>query len=117
VAQAPRPDLLITWLVLGEVDAIITWHFYGNLARDHIEAIWLPPEQLTGIGKMQAAVATYSENQDRARSFVDFLTSADGQAVFEKHGYIVDTKQLANHWSGSGIGSGDQPGPGRRTQR
>ena len=36
VAQAPRPDLLITWLVLGDVDAVVTWHFYQNLAHDDI---------------------------------------------------------------------------------
>lgn len=116
VAQAPRPDLLVTWLVLGEVDAIITWHFYGELARGEIEAIWLPPELLTGIGRMQAAVATYSEDADRARGFVDFLTSIDARDVFEKHGYIVEARQLAKHWPGSGTGSGDPPGPGPRTQ-
>lgn len=117
VVHAPRPDLLMTWLVLGEVDAIITWHFYGDLAGDDIEVIWLPPEQLPGIGKMQAAVATYSENHVLASSFVDFLASADGQAVFEKHGYIVDARELAKHWTGAEIGSGDQPELDRRTQR
>ena len=108
VTQAPRPDLLLAWLLLGEVDAIVTWHFYGELARDEIEVLWLPPEQLPGIGKMQAAVATYSENYDRARDFVDFLASAHGQAVFQKHGYIVDAAELSKHWSAASTRSGDE---------
>lgn len=106
VAQAPRPDLLITWLVLGDVDAVITWHFYRELARNDIEVIWLPPEQLPGIGRIQAAVATYSENHELARSFVDFLASADGRAAFEKHGYIVDAREIAKYWPSAGIGPG-----------
>ena len=117
VAQAPRPDLLITWLVLGDVDAVITWHFYRNLAPDDIEVIWLPPEQLPGIGKMQAAVAAFTENRDLARSFVDFLASADGQAVFEKHGYMVDAKELAKHWPSAGPGPGGRPEPASQKTR
>jgi molybdate transport system substrate-binding protein len=111
VAQAPRPDLLITWLVLGDVDAVITWHFYRTLAPDEIEVIWLPPEHLPGIGKIQAAAATFSKNHDFARSFIDFLASVDGQSVFEKHGYIVDAEELAKHWLSAGPGTGDEPEP------
>jgi molybdate transport system substrate-binding protein len=117
VAQAPRPDLLMTWLVLGEVDAIITWHVYERLAPDDIEVIWLPPEQLPGVGRMQAAVSMYSEDRHRARGFVDFLASGDGQAVFERHGYIVEAKALAKHWPGADKPSRDRPelaGPPRR---
>jgi molybdate transport system substrate-binding protein len=114
VAQAPRPDLLITWLTLGDVDAVITWHFYRDLTRDGIEVIWLSPEELPGIGRMQAAVSTYSENRDLAGSFVAFLTSADGRAVFERHGYIVDAGELAKHGPSARIGPGDRPGPADR---
>jgi molybdate transport system substrate-binding protein len=98
VAEAARPDLLATWLSMGEVDAVITWHFYQSLAPDDIEVVLLPPEQLTGIGEMQVAVSAYSKNRDLAESFVDFLVSAEGKAVFSKHGYIVDAEELERYW-------------------
>jgi molybdate transport system substrate-binding protein len=98
VTEAARPDLLVTWLSMGNVDAAITWHFYQDLAPDDIEVVRLPPEQLTGIGEMQAAVSTYSKNRDLAESFVDFLASAEGKATFDEHGYIVDAEELAKYW-------------------
>jgi len=98
VTEAGRPDLLVTWLIMDEMDAVITWHFYEALAPDDIEVVPLPAEQLTGIGEMRVAVATYSENRDRAQDFVDFLASADGRTVFRKHGYIVDADELKKHW-------------------
>ena len=103
VTEAARPDLLATWLSLGEVDAVITWHFYEALAPHGIEVIPLPPEQLSGIGEMQAAVSTYSKNRGLAESFVGFLASTEGKAVFSKHGYIVDAQELEKYWpSGAG---------------
>jgi len=98
VPEPARPDLLVTWLSMGEVDAVITWHFYQSLAPDDIEVVLLPPEQLTGIGEMQVAVSTYSKNRDLAESFVDFLASAEGKATFDKHGYIVDLEELEEYW-------------------
>ena len=98
VTEAARPDLLVTWLSMGEVDAVITWQFYQSLAPEDIEVVLLPPEQLTGIGEMQVAVSTYSKNRDLAASFVEFLASAEGKAVFNKHGYIVDAEELEKYW-------------------
>ncbi len=98
VTEAARPDLLVTWLTMGNVDAVITWHFYQSLAPGDIEVVRLPPEQLTGIGEMQAAVSTHSTNRDLAESFVDFLASVEGKAAFDEHGYIVDAEELAKYW-------------------
>lgn len=30
--------------------------------------------------------------------FVNFLTSAEGRAVFKKHGYIVDAEEVKKYW-------------------
>jgi molybdate transport system substrate-binding protein len=94
VTEAARPDLLVTWLSMGKVDAVITWHFYETLAPDELDVVPLAPEQLTGIGEMQVAVSSYTRDRGLAQGFVDFLLSAEGKAVFEKHGYIVDVEEL-----------------------
>lgn len=98
VTEATRPDLLVTWLSLGKVDAVITWHFYETLAPDEFDVVLLRPEQLTGVGEMQIAVSTYARDRGLAQSFVDFLLSAEGKAVFEKHGYIVDVEEVEKYW-------------------
>ena len=98
VTQAARPDHLLTTLVMGEVDAVIIWHFYQSLAPDKIEVIFLPPEQLTGIGEMQVAVSSYGNDRRTAQWFIDFITSANGKAIFKKYGYIVDAEEVKKYW-------------------
>lgn len=98
VTQAARPDSLLTMLIMGQVDAGIIGHFYQTLAPDKIEIIFLAPEQLTGIGEMQIAVSTYSQNGNLARQFIDFASSAEGKATFKRHGYIVDTEEVKKYW-------------------
>ena len=98
VTQAARPDSLLTMLVMGQVDAGIIWHFYQFQAPEHIEVIFLPPEQLTGIGEMQVAVSAYSNNRKSAQQFIDFITSANGKAVFKKLGYFVDAEEVKKYW-------------------
>ncbi len=98
VTEAARPDSLLTMLVMGHVDAGIIWHFYQIMAHEEIEVIFLPPEQLTGIGEMQIAASVYSNNRKLAQQFIDFATSPEGKTIFEKHGYIVDAQEVKRYW-------------------
>jgi molybdate transport system substrate-binding protein len=98
VTYASDPNNLLTMLMMGQVDAGIIWHFYGTMASDKIEAIFIDPGQLTGIGKMQIAITTYSSNTQRARQFVDFAKSAAGKATFKRCGYIVDAEEVKQYW-------------------
>ena len=98
VTQATRPDNLLTMLVMGQVDAGIIWHFYQVQAPGQIENIYLLPEQMVGIGEMQTAVSVYSHDRRSAQRFIDFITSADGQAVFKKLGYFVDAEEVSKYW-------------------
>lgn len=92
--EAARPDSLLTMLVMGQVDAGIIWSFYEVQSPDDIIVIRLSPEQLTGIGEMRAAVASYAADRDAAEQFVAFLTSAEGKEVFGSLGYITDEAEL-----------------------
>lgn len=98
VTEAARPDNLLTMLIMEQVDAGILWHFYAVQNDDEIENICLSPEQLTGIGEMQIAVTAYCRDADAAREFIDFITSAEGKAVFQQLGYLVDTEQVEEYW-------------------
>jgi molybdate transport system substrate-binding protein len=98
VTEAARPDSLLTALVMGQADAGILWHFYRLQAPDEIEIIYLAPEQLTGIGEMQAAVSAYSRNKTTAQQFIDFITSSYGREVFEEFGYYTDVEEVSRYW-------------------
>jgi molybdate transport system substrate-binding protein len=98
VTEAARPDSLLTALVMGQADAGILWHFYQLQAPDEIEIIYLAPEQLTGIGEMQAAVSVYSRNKKTAHQFISFITSSDGQEVFKEFGYYTDVEEVSRYW-------------------
>ena len=98
VTYASDPNNLLTMLMLGQIDACIIWQFYGTMASDKIEAIFIDPGQLTGIGKMQIAVSAYSSDSKRARQFVDFARSAEGKAIFKRCGYIVDAEEVKRYW-------------------
>ena len=98
VTYASDPNNLLTMLMMGQVDAGIIWHFYGTMASDKIETVFIDPGQLTGIGKMQVAVSAYSSDAKRARQFVDFSRSAEGKAIFKRCGYIVDVEEVKHYW-------------------
>jgi molybdate transport system substrate-binding protein len=98
VTYASDPNNLLTILMLGQVDAGIIWHFYGTMASDKIETIFIDPAQLTGLGKMQIAITTYSSDTQRARQFVGFATSAEGKSIFKRCGYIVDAEEVKRYW-------------------
>ena len=98
VTEAARPDSLLTMIVLGQIDAGIIWHFYMVQAADKIEVIFMSPEQLTGIGEMQAAVSTYSNDKTMARQFIDFMISENGKSIFEGAGYIVNAEEVKKYW-------------------
>jgi molybdate transport system substrate-binding protein len=98
VTQAARPDSLLTMLVMGQADAGITWHFYQVQAAEQIEVVFLPAQQLTGIGEMQAAVSAYTRDRTTALQFIDFATAAEGKSIFRKHGYIGDAEEVKKYW-------------------
>jgi accessory colonization factor AcfC len=83
---------------LIQTDAAIVWHFYQVHAPDQIQVIFLPPEQLTGIGEMQIAVASYCRDKEAAGRFIDFITSDVGREVFRRHGYFTSAEEVSQYW-------------------
>lgn len=98
ITEAARPDSLLTMLVMGQVDAGILWNFYGVQSTEDIIVIYLEPDQLTGIGEMRVAVTAFTENEQEAQRFADFLSSPEGKQTFRVLGYIVDAEELQKYW-------------------
>ncbi len=97
VTHAASPNNLLTILIMGEVDAVITWHYYAFLNPDDIENVGIPAEQITGIAEMQIGVCCYSNNHEAAQDFVDFISSAEGKAIFAQHSYITNEEEVKKY--------------------
>lgn len=82
-----------TAISLKQVDAVLGWSVFEHWNPEAIETVPLAAAQVTRIGYIPIAVASYTRHQAAAQSFIDFLISAEGQAVFAKHGYFTTPQQ------------------------
>ncbi len=98
VTNAPQVTSIVTMLKMSQIDAGFIWHYFGITSSNDVDIIWIPKEYITGIGEIQAAVSTYSQEAITAQKFVEFLVSTDAKAIFKKNGYIVDREESTQYW-------------------
>ena len=82
-----------TAISLKQVDAVLGWSVFQDWDPTKIQTIALDKTQIPRVGYIPIAVSSYTKNQAQAQQFIDFLTSAEGQAVFAKYGYFSTTDQ------------------------
>ncbi|MBN1368389.1 MAG: substrate-binding domain-containing protein [Dehalococcoidales bacterium] len=99
VTNVPQVNTIITNLKTKQVDAGIIWHYFSVTNASDVDIIWIPAEYITGIGEIQAAVTTYSQESWTAQQFINFLASAEGQAIFKQNGYIIDKNKADNYYT------------------
>ena len=87
IATLPTMNEIMVQIALGQADASINWWDMVKAVKD-IEVIEISPEQNI-IEIIPIGVTTFSKNQETARKFVDFCASAEGLAIFEKHGFTA----------------------------
>jgi molybdate transport system substrate-binding protein len=72
----------------GLVDVAFAWTAFEHLGEGRIETVDLPPEQQvyrgTGISMLQ-----FTKQPDRARAFMDFLTTPEARACYEKYHWVL----------------------------
>jgi molybdate transport system substrate-binding protein len=106
LSEALRPNLVTQTescektaqiLSLKSVDAILGWEVFEHWDPTNIETIYLPPEQVPRIGYIPAAVAKFTKNRALAESFLTFLTSEEGQAIYRKWRYLTSVEEARKH--------------------
>jgi molybdate transport system substrate-binding protein len=98
VTQATSCDATATLISLKSVDTVIGWSVFQDWNPQHIERVYLKPEQLPRLAYIPAAVSTFSKDKALSAQFIDFLVSPTGQDIFKKWGYNVteaETRQFA----------------------
>lgn len=79
------------------VDAVIGWSVFQSWDPQRIETIKLNAATLSRIGYIPIAVTKFAKNKRLAKSFIDFVTSKQGMAIFKKHGYFITAKEAQNY--------------------
>lgn len=85
VARGVTVNEIVTQIGLNQGDAGLIWADNG-IGNEDIEIIEIPAEQNL-MDKVPACVLNFTEKEDLAKAFVDFLISEEGKAVFVKHGF------------------------------
>jgi len=78
---------------MRQLDAAIVWNATAALyGGKELQAIEIDPKQAT-CSPVPAGVLKFSKNAKAAEAYVDFLASAEGKAIFLKHGFGPPMKE------------------------
>lgn len=86
VSQEDNVKAIVQKVQLGEVDAGIVYATDAQAARDKLTLIAIPDAQNV-IATYPIALIKDAKQAALGQKFVDYLLSADGQAVFQKYGF------------------------------
>jgi molybdate transport system substrate-binding protein len=94
-----RPNLLgmvescakaAAMIPLNLVDVVLGWREFAAWKPDVMTAVLLNPEELPRLAYIPAAMLKQAKNPQGANAFISFLKSKQGQAIFQKWGYLTD---------------------------
>jgi molybdate transport system substrate-binding protein len=76
-------------IALKSVDAIIGWRVFSYWNPDTTDVVFLEPGQIPRLAYVPGAISTFTSDRESAQKFLDFLTSAEGQQIFSRWGYLT----------------------------
>ncbi len=71
------------------LDAVIVWDAMARYYSKYGDAISIAPEKNV-ISTVDIGVLKFTKHKELAESFVDFVTSEQGQGIFKKHNYSIE---------------------------
>jgi molybdate transport system substrate-binding protein len=91
--HAPSIAKTAQLISLDMVDAILGLRVFTFWNPQKIETILLRPDQIPRIPYMSIAISSFSQKRGKAQSFIDFLLSDQGRAVYKKWNYLVTEEE------------------------
>lgn len=89
VNYAENAEKLANTVSLGAVDAAINWSVVAHWDPERLETVPLKRSEVVRVSYMPIAVTRHARDRDPAQRFVDFVTSAEGRAIYKKHHYFL----------------------------
>jgi molybdate transport system substrate-binding protein len=83
---------------LKAVDAVLGWRVFHYWDPERIETIFLNPDEVPRIGYIPIAISKFTQDKALAQTFIDFLLSPAGKAIFRKYHYLMDLQE-ARHFT------------------
>ncbi|WP_309491853.1 molybdate ABC transporter substrate-binding protein [Candidatus Hecatella orcuttiae] len=83
----------VSYLTLGQVDAMIGWRVFESWHPDKVDALTIEPHKLRKLSYISGAVTSFSDKKGTAEKFLEFLTSPQGQEIYRSHGYITSLEE------------------------
>jgi len=87
IARGATVNELVVYVSMNQADASIIWEDLV-VNSEKIDTVAIPCEQNI-IKIIPIGTLTFSEKNDAAKKFVDFVASAEGKMIFEKHGFTT----------------------------
>jgi molybdate transport system substrate-binding protein len=97
VVYAQSCDATAALIPERAVDAIIGWHVFHAWTPDKADIVWITASRIPKISYIAGAVSVFAENRALAESFLDFLASDDGRAIWAKYGYFGTLEDAKAH--------------------
>jgi len=88
---SPTVNALGVQIQTGHLDAVVVWDAIAAQYADSGDVVPIPPQQNI-ISRVAIGVLRSAKQPELAASFVDFLTSKRGRAIFQKHHYTTTLK-------------------------
>jgi molybdate transport system substrate-binding protein len=82
-----------TAVSLRTVDAVIGWSVFEHWDPARIDTIPLKPDQISRVGYIPIAISAFTKDRAKAQSFLDFVLSAEGRAIFAKFHYFATPEE------------------------
>jgi len=84
----------VTNVILGTVDATVSWHVFYYWNRDKVDIVWIDPSKIPEISIIPAAITVYTHERVLSEIFLDFVTNSQiAKKIFEKYGYVTTVEQ------------------------
>jgi molybdate transport system substrate-binding protein len=84
VAFSGTVNELLVYISLGQADAAVVWEdLYDPETMDEVEI----PLEMNGIKVVPIGTLVFSEDEETAEKFMNFVASEEGKAVFADHGF------------------------------
>lgn len=88
-----------TAISLKAADAVIGWSVFQYWDPERIQTIPLRKKKIPRIGYIPIAISKFTANRALAQSFIDFIISDEGHAIFKKYHYFMSPDE-AFAWIG-----------------
>jgi molybdate transport system substrate-binding protein len=89
IVNAESCEKTATLISLKSVDAVIGWDVFHYWDKEKIDVVYIGADQLPRIAYIPGAITKFVADKASSQAFLDFLVSREGQAIFQKWGYIT----------------------------